>query len=82
MLPDGAHAIDGAAPGSAGTPTIGHVTSSYFSPTLGRSLAMGLIAGGSRRTGETLSFPLEDRTIRAQVVEPVFLDPEGARQDV
>ena len=62
---------------------IGHVTSSYFSPTLGRSIAMGLVVGGAGRKGETLSFPVEgDRVIRAAVVDPVFLDPEGARQNV
>ena len=41
--------------------TIGHVTSSYFSPTLDRSIAMALIENGRARMGETLSFPLERR---------------------
>ena len=62
---------------------IGHVTSTYFSPTLGHSIAMALIKGGSRRMGETLSFPVgEGRVIKAKVVDPVFLDKEGARQNV
>ena len=65
------------------TPTLGHVTSSYFSPTLGRSIAMALIAGGRARMGEVLEFPIDaGRTIRATVVDPVFLDREGLRQDV
>src|SRR5204863_45910 len=33
---------------------LGHVTSSYHSSVLGRSIAMGLVAGGRARIGETL----------------------------
>jgi sarcosine oxidase subunit alpha len=63
--------------------TIGHVTSTYFSPTLDRSIAMALIEGGADRMGETLSFPLEGgKVMKATVVDPVFLDKEGARQNV
>ena len=63
--------------------TIGHVTSTYFSPTLDRSIAMALIEGGAGRMGETLSFPLEGgKVIKARIVDPVFLDKEGARQNV
>jgi sarcosine oxidase, subunit alpha len=61
--------------------TIGHVTSSYFSPTLNRSIAMALIENGAARMGETLSFPLEEKVIRAKVVSPVFYDKEGKRQN-
>ena len=71
----------GAAAGA--TPTLGHVTSSYFSPTLGRSIAMALIEGGAGRMGEMLSFPVgRGRPSARVVVDPVFLDKEGARQDV
>ncbi len=83
VLPDGAHATDGAVNIYGATHTLGHVTSTYFSPTLGRSIAMALIKGGSRRMGETLSFPTAPGvTIRARVVDPVFYDKEGARQNV
>ena len=83
VLPDGAHAVDGPIRPEGPTPTIGHVTSSYFSPTLGRSIAMALVAGGAGRKGEILSFPVgQGRTVRATVVDPVFLDPEGTRQNV
>jgi sarcosine oxidase subunit alpha len=83
VLPDGAHAVAGPVRAEGPTPTLGHVTSSYFSPTLGRSIAMALIAGGAGRRGELLSFPVSrERTIRATVVDPVFLDKEGKRQDV
>ena len=44
---------------------------------------MALIAGGRARMGEALEFPVEPgRTVRATVVDPVFLDKEGLRQDV
>jgi glycine cleavage system aminomethyltransferase T len=33
--------------------------------------------------GETVSFPLEGgKVVEAKIVSPVFLDPEGKRQDV
>jgi len=80
VLPDGAHAV---AEVRSKPPmrTIGHVTSSYFSPTLNRSIAMALIENGKARMGKTLSFPLADKIVRAKVVAPVFYDQEGARQN-
>ena len=62
--------------------TIGHVTSSYWSPTLERSIAMALVRNGRERMGEMLSFPLGEKVVRARVVEPVFYDREGKRQNV
>ena len=82
VLPDGAHAVEGAPRPDGIANMIGHVTSTYHSPTLGRSIAMGLIRGGADRMGQTLEFPLEKSTVRAKVVDPVFYDKEGARQDV
>jgi len=83
VLPDGAHAVEGEKLANGMENMIGHVTSTYFSPTLNRSIAMALIKGGSKRMGETLSFPVsEDQTIKATVVDPVFLDKEGERQNV
>ena len=83
VLPDGAHAVEGARLANGMENMIGHVTSTYFSPTLNRSIAMALIKGGAERMGETLTFPVSaEKTIEARVVDPVFLDKEGARQDV
>ncbi len=83
VLPDGAHAVAGEVRGTGPTPTLGHVTSSYFSPTLGRSIAMALIDGGARRLGETLDFPISGAiSVRARVVAPAFYDPDGLRLDV
>ena len=82
VLPDGAHAVKRLREHVA-METIGHVTSSYFSPTLGHSIAMGLVNDGLSRKGEWLDFPLEgDKLVRAQIVSPVFYDPEGAKQNV
>ena len=74
-LPEAAHAVEN---GKA----IGHVTSTYFSPTLGHPIAMALINGGKGRMGEVLDFPVNGKVHKAEVVDPVFFDKEGARQDV
>ncbi|UHS62258.1 sarcosine oxidase subunit alpha [Agrobacterium vaccinii] len=58
---------------------LGHVTSSYWSENLGRSIAFGLVAGGRARMGETLYIPLADKTIAVQVTDMVFFDKEGGR---
>ncbi|WP_112321482.1 sarcosine oxidase subunit alpha family protein [Oceanibium sediminis] len=83
VLPDGAHAVEGARLANGMANMIGHVTSTHFSPTLGRSIAMALIKGGAGRMGEVLEFPVDKGvTIRARVVDPVFLDKDGERQNV
>ncbi len=58
---------------------IGHVTSSYFSAALGHSIALAMVAGGRARIGQTLYLPMPEGEIAAEVVNPVFYDPEGAR---
>ncbi|HXL97040.1 MAG TPA: glycine cleavage T C-terminal barrel domain-containing protein, partial [Steroidobacteraceae bacterium] len=58
---------------------IGHVTSSYHSPVLERSIALALIAGGRARMGQTLSVPTADGELPVVVSSPVFYDPQGAR---
>ncbi len=60
---------------------IGHVTSSYHSAALGHSIALALVKGGRDRKGETVYVPLEDQVVACEIVEPVFYDPEGARQN-
>jgi len=61
---------------------LGHVTSSYFSATLGHSIALAMVAGGRARMGETLYVPVEGRSIPVKVTNPVFYDVEGARLNV
>ncbi len=82
VLPDGAHAVKRVREEVA-MQTIGHVTSTYFSPTLDHGIAMGLIDNGLARRGEWLEFPIgRDRVMRAQIVDPVFYDPKGEKQHV
>jgi sarcosine oxidase subunit alpha len=58
---------------------IGHVSSSYHSAVLGRSVALALIAGGRARMGQTLYVPMPGQDVAARVTSPVFYDPAGAR---
>ena len=79
VLPDGAYAVR-AVKDKPPMDMIGQVTSSYMSPTLGRSIAMALIENGRARMGETISFPLEGgKVMRALITDTVFYDKEGAR---
>jgi sarcosine oxidase, subunit alpha len=61
---------------------IGHVTSSYWSETLGRSIAFALVAGGHEMMGGTLHIPMPGKTHEAKVSGMVFYDAEGARLHV
>ena len=58
---------------------IGHVTSSYWSETLGRSIAMAVIHGGRAREGGTVHVPMPGAHHEAMVGGVVFYDPEGKR---
>ncbi len=78
VLEEGAQIVPVAAP-APGIHAIGHVTSSYWSPTLRRPIALALVEGGRSRMGETLYIPMAGGSIPAKVTAPVFLDPEGAR---
>jgi sarcosine oxidase subunit alpha len=58
---------------------LGHVTSSYYSPILGHSIALALVAGGRGRMGETLYVPQRGGSAPVQVSSTVFYDAAGAR---
>ncbi|MEH3118882.1 MAG: sarcosine oxidase subunit alpha [Methylorubrum populi] len=58
---------------------IGHVTSAYWSETLGRSIAMAVIEGGKSLQGQTIHVPMPETVHAATVGGTVFLDPEGKR---
>jgi sarcosine oxidase subunit alpha len=62
--------------------TLGHVTSSCHSPTLGRSIALALLSGGRSRIGQILHVPGPEGSAVVQVTWPVFYDPEGSRLHV
>jgi sarcosine oxidase subunit alpha len=58
---------------------MGHVTSSYHSAVMGRSIALAMVSGGRACMGETLYVPMPEGDIAVTVTSPVFYDPEGAR---
>ncbi len=58
---------------------LGHVTSSYYSPNLKKSIALAVVRGGKKMVGQKLLIPMEDRTINVTIVDPVFLDKENKR---
>ena len=81
VLEEGAQVVD--VPGQAPPmKLIGHVTSSYASATLGRSIALAVVAGGRARIGQTLHVPMPGGEIPVEVCAPVFYDPKGARLNV
>jgi len=62
-------------------PTLGHVTSSYWSATLNRSIALALVRDGRARIGSRLSVSMPNGPIAVDVVQPIFFDPKGERID-
>ena len=80
VLPEGGQIV--AHPGSIPMPMEGHLTSSYFSARLGRSIALALLKGGRDRMGEVVSVPrFDERVVKAKVTSPVFYDPQGRLQN-
>jgi sarcosine oxidase subunit alpha len=86
VIPDGAYIAGTGANANGQRYVYGRVTSTYYSPTLDKGIAMGLVARGPERMGEIVDIPMRDgkgeRVIRAQIVSPVFYDPEGEKQNV
>ena len=81
VLPEGAQLVDRVLP-QPPMPMIGHVTSSYYSPNLGRSIAMALVKGGpgppratrfSRHCGAARTSPAPSPKARCSSI------PEGER---
>ncbi len=58
---------------------LGHVTSSYFSPTLKKSIALAVLKEGKKLKGQKLLVPMIDKTIKVTVSDTVFLDKENER---
>ena len=80
VLPEGAQVLAGE-PGEIPMPMAGHVTSSYDSPTLGRSIALALVRGGLDRMGARVHVAMRDgRSVTATIASPVFYDPKAERQ--
>ncbi len=85
VIPDGAYIAGTGANANGQRYVYGRVTSTYFSPTLEKGIAMGLVARGPERMGEVVDIPTtgkDSRVIKARIVSPVFYDPEGEKQNV
>ena len=78
VLPEGAQLV---ADLKAAPPMdmIGHVTSSYYSANLGRSIALAVVMDGQNRMGEIIHAPMLGKSISAEITDPVFFDPKGER---
>ena len=83
VLPDGAYAIGDGKNENGQVNMIGRVTSTYYSATLDKGIAMGLIQHGPERMGETVTFGKTDgSTVQARIVDPIFFDKDGEKQNV
>ena len=59
----------------------GHVTTSVFSASLDKPIALAMVRDGRQRLGEELwaHSPLDGRIIAVTITDPVFIDPKGER---
>ena len=79
VLAEGAHLTN---TNNAAPPVdmLGHVTSSYYSPNIDRSIALAVVKGGLARKGETIYAVLDNgQTAPVTISDTVFFDKEGAR---
>jgi len=58
---------------------LGHVTSSYYSPNLNKSIALAVVKSGKQMMGQKLFVPMENKTINVTVTDSVFFDKENKR---
>jgi len=58
---------------------VGHVTSSYYSPNLGRSIALALVKEGIKKKGLSLYAPMPNKNIEVEITNPIFIDPNNER---
>ena len=58
---------------------IGHVTSSYFSPNLNKSIALAVVKNGRKLKGQKLLVPMRDQTINVTVSDFIFYDKNNER---
>ncbi|MDP4990602.1 MAG: sarcosine oxidase subunit alpha family protein, partial [Marivita lacus] len=83
VLRDGAYALAEGTNENGQRNTQGRVTSTYRSPTLNKGIAMGLVLNGPDSMGEVIEFTAGgDDIAKAKIVNAVFFDPEGEKQNV
>ena len=58
---------------------LGHVTSSYFSPNLNKSIALAVVKNGKKLKGQKMFVPMKNKTINVTITDTVFLDKENKR---
>ncbi len=58
---------------------LGHVTSSYYSPNLKKSIALAVVKGGKNMMGKKLIIPMENKSINVTIADPVFLDKDNEK---
>jgi sarcosine oxidase subunit alpha len=78
VLPEGAQLVE-TAEATPPVAMIGHVTSSYRSPSLERSIALALLARGGERHGEQVFASWDGRLVPVRITAPRFFDAEGSR---
>ncbi len=79
VLPEGTHIVQAIQP-KPPMKMLGHVSSSYMSPNVGRSIALASIKDGFNLKGQTLDVALLDGTHhKVTVTDPIFFDKQGAR---
>ncbi len=83
VIPDGAYIIADGMNANGQRNTQGRVTSTYYSPTLKRGIAMGLLKHGPTRMDEVVEFnTIAGGTVKARVRDTVFFDKDGEKQNV
>jgi len=82
VIMEGSQVIGTADEGTPPVPMLGHVTSSYFSPNLGRSIALGIVKRGGARMGETVYISRKGaRPLPATITEVDFLAKSKGEAD-
>jgi sarcosine oxidase subunit alpha len=81
VLPEGSYVVDVAKPRPP-MDMIGHVSSSYYSPTCDHPIALALIKNGLNRMGDVVKVPLmSGKVIEATITDSIFYDKEGVRNN-
>lgn len=82
VIPDGSYAVAAGRNENGQRNTEGRVTSTYYSPTLKKGIAMGLVKHGPKRMGEEIEMnKVDGSTVKARIVDPVFFDKAGDKQN-
>ena len=80
VIEEGAQIIETETEPDPPVPMLGHVTSSYFSPNLERSIALALIEAGGTRMGQTVYVSRQGgEPVPAKVSNPDFLSSAGGK---